>query len=126
VLLEGQETSVFLKRRYAQEVESSLWKRAHHLMIWLIMILRRKTFPMPSSQLEDRQRCIGLVVPTHYAVNAPWWTILGMANLDAGSSATVHLEAFSNTGDLAQVADKSIPAKGSILDHVKHIFGIGG
>jgi len=48
------------------------------------------------------------------------------ANLDAGSSATVHLEAFSNTGDLAGDPNKSIPAKGRIWDHVKHIFGIGG
>ena len=62
---------------------------------------------------------------THYAAASPWWTLLAVANPDA-CSASVRLEAFSDIGDLAGVADKEIPAKGSLWEEVRTLFGAGG
>jgi len=62
----------------------------------------------------------------HYAVNTPWWSLLSVAHLDSGGLATMRMEALSNQGNVAGVANMNIPAKGRVWDHVKSLFGIGG
>jgi len=63
---------------------------------------------------------------THYAVGYPWWTILGIANLDPTNPADVHLKAQSDAGVSSAYTDKVIPTKGNLWDHLKTVFGIGG
>ena len=63
---------------------------------------------------------------THYAVASPWWTLFTFANLHESSQESVHLEAFSPEGRLAGTTDQVLPAKESISDHIKALFGVEG
>ena len=65
------------------------------------------------------------VYMTHYAVNAPWWTFISVANLSPGSPATVEIQALSSDGKLAGAAQENVPAQGRLWDHVKDVFGRG-
>jgi len=60
-----------------------------------------------------------------YSVDWPWWTKIGMANLDPFDEASVHLEAFSDCGGIAARTDIPIPPKGLIWGHVKAVLGVG-
>jgi len=68
----------------------------------------------------------GKIYMTHYAVGSPWWTRMGIANLDPLNAATLQLGALSNDGETAAQTEREVPAKGCLWKHVEAVFGGGG